>query len=217
MNTSSGGDKDDRQQRKTALDNEITGCRRCAGMNIPHETASAPGYGSINSPVALVGQSLCEKCMETQIPFTGGSGKLIDESLQQAGVAKSAVFTTNVVHCHPPGNRRSHDHEIENCCSYLHRELKIVGPRLVIGLGKDAERVLQFLYPKEQALPQPFEPPSTGRARTRPYIYFAEHPSWVKRQHDPTLEARYVSNLAAAVAWSFGQEVRATPRGTSPR
>ena len=63
-----------RRLRKLALDSEINSCRRCDGMNIDRVTASAPGYGCLSSPVALVGQSLCEKCMESKIPFTGGSG-----------------------------------------------------------------------------------------------------------------------------------------------
>jgi uracil-DNA glycosylase len=95
-----------RIRRKLLLDSEIAACRRCQGLNEPHVTGSAPGYGSLSSPVALVGQSLCEKCMETQVPFTGGSGRLIDDALALAGMPKNSIFITNVVHCHPPGNRK---------------------------------------------------------------------------------------------------------------
>lgn len=45
--------------------------------------------------------------MESQIPFTGGSGRLLDDSLDIAGIAKHQIFITNVVHCHPPRNRKS--------------------------------------------------------------------------------------------------------------
>ena len=77
-------------------------------MNVPGETQSAPGFGTVCSPVVIVGQSLCGKpYMDSQIPFTGGSGKLIDEALDNVDKDKSDVFTTNVVHCHPPGNRPS--------------------------------------------------------------------------------------------------------------
>jgi uracil-DNA glycosylase family 4 len=44
--------------------------------------------------------------METQVPFTGGSGRLIDDALALAGMPKNSIFITNVVHCHPPGNRK---------------------------------------------------------------------------------------------------------------
>lgn len=117
-----------RRRLKITLDTEIANCRRCDGMNIPGVTASAPGYGSLTSPVALVGQSLCEKCMETRIPFTEGSGDLIDEGIALAGLKKKQVFISNAVHCHPPKNRASHQHEIVNCSPFLHRELEIVRP-----------------------------------------------------------------------------------------
>ena len=35
--------------------------------------------------------------MESQIPFTGGSGRVLDRSLAIAGIAKHEIFVTNVV------------------------------------------------------------------------------------------------------------------------
>jgi uracil-DNA glycosylase family 4 len=198
-------DKDQSQmRRKLLLDSEIANCRRCEGLNEPHVTGSAPGFGSLSSPVVLVGQSLCEKCMETQVPFTGGSGRLIDHALSRAGTPKKNIFITNVVHCHPPGDRKSHDHEIINCSSYLHRELELVQPRLVIALGRDAERVLRFFYPSARNIAWPFVSPRESQSSSAPYLLAAKHPSWINRKHDASLEEEYVACLAAAVTWSFG-------------
>ncbi|MGB5149174.1 MAG: uracil-DNA glycosylase family protein [Mycobacterium sp.] len=177
-------------------------------MNIAPSTLSAPGYGSLSSPVALVGQSLCEKCMETQIPFTGGSGDLIDDSIGRAGHEKVDLFITNAVHCHPPKNRASHEHEIVNCSPFLYRELEIVQPRLVITLGRDAERVVAFFYPGARVSPRPFEPPRGRLPKGVPYILNATHPSWIKRQHEQWRED-YTSELAAAIRWSFERAVEA--------
>jgi DNA polymerase len=192
-----------RRRLKITLDTEIANCRRCDGMNLPGVTASAPGYGCLTSPAALVGQSLCEKCMDSQIPFTGGSGDLIDAGIKRAGLEKHDVFISNAVHCHPPKNRASHQHEIVNCSPFLHRELEIVRPRLVITLGRDAERVLRFFYPRARASEPPFEPPRGRLPKGVPYIFAAKHPSWIQRQHDGELEADYVAGLAAAIRWSF--------------
>ncbi len=81
-------------------------------------------------------------CMQTQVPFTGGSGRLLDQAFDLASVCKEQLYITNVVHCHPPDNRPSRPEEIENCSEYLCRELEIVRPKLVIGLGKDAREWL---------------------------------------------------------------------------
>lgn len=199
-----------RRLRKRDLDDEIKSCRRCDGMNIEGITASAPGYGCLTSPAALIGQSLCEKCMESQIPFTEGSGDLIDESITRARRNKTDMFISNAVHCHPPKNRASHQHEIVNCSSFLHRELEIVRPRLVITLGRDAERVLAFFYPRARMSKPPFEIPRGRLPRGVPFIFNAKHPSWIQRQHDDELEGEYVSNLAAAIRWSFGDSIEET-------
>jgi len=178
-------------------------------MNIPGETKSAPGYGSVYSPVVIVGQSLCHQCMDSQIPFTGGSGKLIDEALNLAGIDKDQAFITNVVHCHPHDhprdNRASYPHEIENCTPYLHRELDIVGPRLVIGLGRDAAAVLQAHYPDTEPLPWPFVAPR--EFRVRPALLLGPHPShvlmpWVRNKR-PGIREEFVTSLERALKWSF--------------
>ena len=75
----------DKEQRREALAKEIKDCRECPGLNKRGETESAPSFGSLDSPVAIVGQSLCRKCMESKVPFTGGSGHYIDDALKIAG------------------------------------------------------------------------------------------------------------------------------------
>jgi DNA polymerase len=86
---------DTRERRMRTLATRIKNCALCPGMNIPEVTEAAPGYGSAQSPVMVVGQSLCGPCMATQIPFTGGSGRFLDRALAAAGLVKEAVFTTN--------------------------------------------------------------------------------------------------------------------------
>ncbi|MDR3660478.1 MAG: uracil-DNA glycosylase family protein [Mycobacterium sp.] len=194
-----------RWRRKLVLDSEISRCRRCDGMNVADVTASAPGYGCLSSPVVLVGQSLCEKCMDTQIPFTGGSGDVIDASIKRAGREKDELFISNAVHCHPPKDRPSYEHEIVNCSPFLHRELEIVRPRLLIALGRDAARVVTFFYPRARVSVPPFEIPSGRLPKGVPYICHAKHPSWISRQHDERLQDEYVSGLAAAIRWGFGR------------
>lgn len=95
-------------------------------MNEEGVTQAAPGWGNLYSPVVIVGQSLCEQCMKPQEPFFEGSGSLLNEGVRLAGRAKGKTFISNVVHCHPPKNRGSREHEIVNCSSYLHRELELV-------------------------------------------------------------------------------------------
>lgn len=183
------------------LAHQIRACRRCSGLNIPGKTEAAPGYGSPTAPVFLIGQSLCTACMKTQIPFTGGSGVLLDSAFSLASIQKDQVFTTNVVHCHPPGNRVSHQAEIENCADYLRRELEIVHPKLVIGLGKDAEN---WLYRWMDVRPPLWSPDlSLGESMETTY-FFVYHPSYILRLKSDQQATAYVEKMATAIRWAFG-------------
>jgi DNA polymerase len=143
--------------------------------------------------------------MESQIPFTGGSGSYLDRSFEEAGIAKRDVFITNVVHCHPPKNHASLPTWVSNCSPYLHLELKIVQPKLVIALGQDAKKALKQFYGKEpQKLGRPFQrPPGTTVEQSIPELLYTEHPSWLARQHDGVLDREYVTSLAQALKWAF--------------
>jgi DNA polymerase len=126
--------------------------------------------------------------MKTQIPFSGGSGRLLDMAFGIAGIRKQDVFITNVVHCHTPENRKSFPHEIANCRTFLLEELEIVGPRVIIPLGEDA--VVSILG--DDAWPE-----SVGESVSRDsqVIYPMYHPSYVLR-NGPNHVSRYVAYLA---------------------
>jgi uracil-DNA glycosylase family 4 len=192
---------DTRRRQLNLIADRISVCRACQGMNEPGVTASAPGFGSADAPVAIVGQSLCRKCMESGIPFTGGSGGYIDDALELAGRKKRDLFITNVVHCHPPGDRPSHQYEIEGCRHFLYEELDVVRPRLVIGLGADAEKVLTDRYPDGRQLSWPFVKPRTHR-QDATYLLFPEHPGSLRFRKTAD-RAYYSPTLARAITWGF--------------
>lgn len=192
---------DTRRRQLDLIADRISSCRACPGMNEPGVTASARGHGSEYSPVAIIGQSLCRKCMESGIPFTGGSGSYIDRALEIADLEKDELFITNVVHCHPPEDRPSHRHEIDNCLHFLHEELDVVAPRLIIGLGGDAEKVLTARYPDGHHLPWPFVEPRTDRTDTT-YLLFPEHPGSLRFKKTAD-RAYYSPTLARAITWGF--------------
>ncbi len=126
------------------LNERIKQCKDCEGLNQVaspgrEATLNAPGYGDVNSNVVIIGQSLCgDPCINSQIPFTGGCGVLLDDAFKQASVKKNQLYITNIVKCHPPGNRKSFAHEKRNCHKYLVQELTYLSPTVIICLGSDA-------------------------------------------------------------------------------
>jgi DNA polymerase len=84
-------------------------------------------------------------------PFVGPSGRLLDETLEAAGIDRGEVYVTNAVKhfkwtAAPKGKRRIHSKpnwtEITACRPWLLEELKLVGPRVVVTLGATAAQSL---------------------------------------------------------------------------
>lgn len=199
---------DARRRRKAELDREIRECRKCVHpdqLNEAGRTESAPGYGSITAPVAIVGEALCRACMKAQQPFYGGSGRVLDRCFDRAGVAKTDLFITNSIHCHPPDDRDPHPDESSNCLPFLRRELRdIVRPRLVIGVGKFAKTAILKVYPEAQELNWPFRVPRARRTDPPevPYLLFPPHPYFIMTRPAAARED-YQRRLSRAIEWGF--------------
>jgi DNA polymerase len=72
-------------------------------------------------------------------PFVGQAGKLLDNMLAAIGLKRGQnVYIANVVKCRPPGNRNPEPLEVAQCEPYLHRQIELIKPRLIVALGKVA-------------------------------------------------------------------------------
>lgn len=119
-----------------SLDDRIRTCKRCDDISI---VAPLSGTGNKHADIMVVGQNTCyPKCLESGIPFTGGSGVLLDKALIVSGLTRNDIWLTNVVKCATYGNKMPTDTMKRDCRRYLLSELSLVRPRLVITLGKFA-------------------------------------------------------------------------------
>lgn len=69
-------------------------------------------------------------------PFVGQAGKLLDSMLLTIGLKREDVYISNVVRFRPPNNRDPLPAEIEAFRPYVDREIEIVGPKLIVTLGR---------------------------------------------------------------------------------
>src|SRR6476661_269339 len=61
-------------RQKDAADRKIRRCRKCTDINEPGVTAAAPGFGAIDSPVAIVGGPYAAPAWTTRNPSTATAG-----------------------------------------------------------------------------------------------------------------------------------------------
>ncbi len=97
-----------------------------------------PGEGNPAAAVMFVGEAPGATEDALGRPFVGRAGRLLDELLAEAGLAREDVWITNVVKARPPKNRDPKPAEVAHCMPWLERELALIGPRLVVPLGRHA-------------------------------------------------------------------------------
>jgi uracil-DNA glycosylase len=119
-------------------------------------------------------------------PFVGPAGKLLENALEEAGIARDRTYVTNVVKhfkWEPRGKRRIHAkpnaQEIGACRPWLDSEIAVVHPRAIVCLGATAAKAL--LGPSFKV--------STERGRfvpsdLAPLVTATVHPSSILREPD---------------------------------
>jgi DNA polymerase len=123
------------------LANQATSCARCR----LHEGRSTVvfGEGSPEADLVVVGEAPGQDEDRTGRPFVGRAGKLLDLLLMAAGFPRASVYICNVLKCRPPNNRNPLPDEVEPCTSnWLHRQLELINPRVLLAVGKFAAQVL---------------------------------------------------------------------------
>jgi DNA polymerase len=120
------------------LRDEIRNHGGCGFEPCESATNMVPGEGDPNAAVMLVGEAPGATEDEQGRPFVGRAGKLLEEVLAEAGLAREDVYITNVVKARPPKNRDPKAGEVAHHMPWLEAELAFVQPTLVIPLGRHA-------------------------------------------------------------------------------
>jgi uracil-DNA glycosylase family 4 len=132
-------------ERREALKEVFTqarGCTRCSELAATRKTVVF-GAGNADADLMFVGEAPGASEDEQGIPFVGRAGKLLEQLLQEIGLARSEVFIANVLKCRPPGNRDPLPVEIENCQDYLHRQVELIQPHVICTLGNFSTKLLR--------------------------------------------------------------------------
>jgi uracil-DNA glycosylase len=97
------------------------------------------GVGSETAPWLFIGEGPGAEEDAQGDPFVGQAGKLLDSMLAAIGCRRGReVYIANVVKCRPPGNRTPTAEEAAACAPFLDRQIELVGPKVIVALGKVA-------------------------------------------------------------------------------
>lgn len=77
-------------------------------------------------------------------PFVGRAGELLTKIIQAMGLQRSDVYIANILKCRPDtpgqtaGNRKPTSDEMATCIPYLHEQIDLIQPRVIVALGATA-------------------------------------------------------------------------------
>jgi len=121
----------------THLKATVAGCTSCPLHAKRNQTVF--GVGDENADWLFVGEGPGAEEDALGEPFVGQAGRLLDSMLSAIKLKRGAnVYIANVVKCRPPANRNPEPAEALACEPFLHRQIDLIRPKLIIALGKVA-------------------------------------------------------------------------------
>ena len=123
-----------------SLREEVRAHAACGFAICAEATQLVPGDGPAGARVVIVGEAPGASEDQAGRPFVGRAGKLLDQLLAAASLAREEVYVTNVVKARPPGNRDPKADEVAHHRPWLETELALIEPDVVVPLGRHALR-----------------------------------------------------------------------------
>jgi uracil-DNA glycosylase len=116
---------------------QCTGCElhRC-------RTRTVFGVGDQHAEWLIVGEAPGAEEDQRGEPFVGRAGLLLNSLLRGIGLAREQVFIANVLKCRPPDNRDPLPQEVAQCLPYLHQQIALLKPRILLAVGRIAAQNL---------------------------------------------------------------------------
>jgi DNA polymerase len=161
--------------------------KHCEGCDLYlTATQTVFGEGPTSARVVFVGEQPGDYEDREGRPFVGPAGRVLDEALAAAGIARKLTYVTNAVKhfsFEPRGKARLHKKprvgEVRACSPWLRAELKVIKPEVLVLLGATAAQSVwgpAFRIMKERGI--------VKRGELAEAILATIHPSAVLRAPD---------------------------------
>ena len=122
--------------------------RALACLKCPHLASSRKnvvfGVGNLDAQLMFVGEAPGADEDAQGEPFVGRAGELLTKIIQAMGLQRSDVYIANILKCRPDtpgqsaGNRKPTPEEMATCVPYLHEQIDLIQPRVLVALGATA-------------------------------------------------------------------------------
>ena len=133
-----------------SLRQEALACQKCSLARNRSNVVFSDG--NPQARLMVVGEAPGAQEDKTGLAFVGPAGKLLDLLLASVDLSReSSAYICNVLKCRPPGNRNPLPEEMQECTSFLRRQIEVVSPDAILAVGAFSA---QFLTGKALPLGQ---------------------------------------------------------------
>ena len=170
------------------------------------------GVGNPAADLMFVGEAPGADEDELGEPFVGQAGKLLTKIIDTMGLSRGEVYIANILKCRPDtpgrstGNRQPTLDEMKTCVPWLHEQIDLIQPRVLVALGKTA---VGGLLEKEVAI-------TRFRGQWQEYrgipLMPTFHPAYLLRNQS-LAEKRKIWEDMLAVMDRLGMEISEKQRG----
>jgi uracil-DNA glycosylase family 4 len=122
--------------------------RAMACVKCPHLATSRKnvvfGVGDIHAELMFVGEAPGADEDAQGEPFVGRAGQLLTKIIETMGLNRGSVYIANILKCRPDtpgqptGNRKPSPEEMQTCIPYLHEQIDLIQPKVIVALGGTA-------------------------------------------------------------------------------
>jgi DNA polymerase len=126
-----------------ALRQRVMPCVKCEHLAAVRKNVVF-GVGDINARLMFIGEAPGADEDEQGEPFVGKAGQLLTKIIQTMGLSRDTVYIANILKCRPDtpgqsaGNRKPTPEEMQTCIPYLHEQIDLIKPQVIVALGATA-------------------------------------------------------------------------------
>ena len=118
-------------------------CVRCPNLVAARKNVVF-GVGDINAQLMFIGEAPGADEDDQGEPFVGKAGLLLTRIIRTMGLTRESVYIGNILKCRPDtpgqasGNRKPTAEEMQTCIPYLHEQIDLIRPKVIVALGGTA-------------------------------------------------------------------------------
>ena len=118
-------------------------CMKCPQLAASRKSVVF-GVGSLDAQLMFVGEAPGADEDVQGEPFVGKAGELLTRIITTMGLSRQQVYIGNILKCRPDtpgqsaGNRKPTAEEMQTCLPWLHQQIDLIRPRVLVALGATA-------------------------------------------------------------------------------